>query len=199
MNNVIDSWKNEKVFKKQLELNRAQLNNQYPEHWLIFIQFLENFKHTNILDVGCGCGAYYELCKKHFPEIKYTGIDYSREAIDLAISTWNHNNFFVMDYRNLTTNFINEFDLIHMGAFLDVLPNGDEALEFILSLHPKNIYIARMKITESPSYKIIYRVYDEIDTYAYHHNKETIIKICNKYNYKINSFYDNVYLQKEGA
>lgn len=197
MNDVIDSWKNEKVFQKQLELNKTQLNGQYPEHWLVFIKLLDYYKNSSILDIGCGCGAYYALCKKHFPDMYYTGTDYSTEAIDIAKKEWNYENFIVMDYKDLTRDFISKFDLIHMGAFLDVLPNGDEVLEFILSLNPKNVFIGRIKITDAPSHKVVYRAYDEIDTYAYYHNKEVIYYICNKYGYRTNLYYDNIYLNKE--
>lgn len=43
MDNVTNSWKNDKVFKKQLELNLKELSNEsnYPSHWRVFIFFLK--------------------------------------------------------------------------------------------------------------------------------------------------------------
>jgi len=83
MNSVINSWKNSNVFQSQLSLNLKELSseNMYPPHWLSFLGIVNTFQPKTMLDVGCGCGVYYELCKKHF-DIEYTGIDYAKEAIE---------------------------------------------------------------------------------------------------------------------
>lgn len=197
MNNVTDSWKNKNVFIKQLDLNLRELSNKnYPEHWLAFIQLINMEKPNSILDIGCGCGAYYELCRKEFPWLKYTGVDYSEEAITLASNKWSHSEFFVKDYKELTPEYVKQFDLIHLGALLDVLPNGDEALEFILSLGAKNVLIGRMKITDNPSHFETYTAYDEITTYAYYHNKTNFLDLCKKYHYIVKNINNNFYLTK---
>jgi trans-aconitate methyltransferase len=199
MSNVINSWKNNLVFQKQLKFNLNELIsvNNYPQHWIDFIRFIKEIKPKNILDIGCGCGAYYELCKIQFSNIEYTGIDYSKEAIQLAIKNWNYNNFFVKDYQDLNKEYIDKFDLIHLGAVLDVLPNGDEALEFILSLSAKNIIIGRMKVSEKPSYYETYTAYDEIITYSYSHNLNNFIDLCSKYDYDIYNSNNNYLLVKK--
>jgi trans-aconitate methyltransferase len=198
MKNVIDSWKNKEVFLKQLNFNLNEIlcTDNYPEHWKSFIVLLDNFKNKKILDIGCGCGTYYQICKKHFPHIEYTGIDYAEEAISLAKSVWNYDNFYVKNYTDLTPDYVRSFDLIHLGAVLDVLPNGDEALEFILNLSANNILIGRMKLTDKESYYEIYQAYGEIETCAYYHNKQKFIDIAKQYNYCIYNIEDNFYLKK---
>jgi trans-aconitate methyltransferase len=198
MTNVINSWKNNNVFKKQLQLNLIELTNKttYPSHWNAFISFIEEINPKTILDVGCGCGSFYKLCNIEFPDVKYEGIDYSIDAIELAIKTWSYNNFSVKDYLLLTKDEISTYDVIHLGAILDILPNGDEALDFLLSLEPKNVIIGRMKITDKPSYYETYLAYDEIMTYSYHHNKENFLKICGKYDYQLKNINNNFYLYK---
>ena len=84
-----------------------------------------------------------------------------------------------------------------MGALLDVLDNGDEALEYILSLSPKNILIGRMKITDKNSYYTTYKAYDEITTCAYYHSKNNFLHLCEKYDYSIHNINDNFYLIKK--
>jgi trans-aconitate methyltransferase len=198
MGGVTNSWKNDKVFKKQLELNIKELSNKsnYPSHWIAFISLLKKTKPKTMLDIGCGCGAYYELCRREISDLNYTGMDYSQEAIDLAIKYWSYTGFIVKNYVSLTKEFIGEFDLIHLGALLDVLPNGDEALEFILSLEPKNVLIGRMKLTNEPSFYETYTAYDEIVTCAYHHNRNTFVQLCEKYDYEIMNIENNYYLTK---
>jgi len=192
----INSWKNKNVFKKQLDLNINELSNSYPQHWLDFIKFIKQENPKTILDIGCGCGSYYELCNREFTDIKYTGIDYSLDAIELAKNKWNHNEFYVKDINELSSEYIKEFDIIHMGALLDVLPNGDEVLENILKLLPKKLLIGRMELTDKPSYYETYKAYDEIITYKYYHNKENLIYLCGKYDYIISNINNNYLFKK---
>ena len=197
MNDLENAWKDDTtIFHKQLELNLEELEGNYPEHWNIFINLVDRFSPKNILDIGCGCGAYYELCKRHF-DVEYTGIDYSEHAIQLAKSHWGHERFFVKDYKGLTPEDVDGFDLLHVGAMLDVLPNGDEALEFILSLSPQALLIGRMKLTTVESYYNVYTAYDAITTCEFYHNKNNFSKLCSKYNYSIHQASDSFYMRSE--
>ncbi len=203
MNNFKNDWiNNEAVFHHQLELNLKQIATMgdYPQHWLIFIDFVNRFEPRNILDIGCGCGVYYELCKKHL-NVQYTGIDCSEDAAKLAIETWNYDNFFAKGYEELTAEYIEQFDLIHAGAMLDVLPNGDEALEFLLSLSPKAFLIGRVKLTDKPSYYETFTAYnDSIFSYRFYHNETNFLQLCAKNNYIVHHQgergVDNFYLRK---
>jgi trans-aconitate methyltransferase len=199
MDNVINSWKNNNVFKKQLELNIKELSNEqyYPSHWKAFLVLLKQNNPKSILDIGCGCGAYYALCNRELNGLIYTGMDYSEDAINLAKNYWSYNGFIVKNYLDLTKEFVNDYDLLHLGALLDVLPNGDEALEFILSLEPKNVLIGRVKLTNKPSFYETYTAYDEITTCAYYHNKENFMLSCKKYGYEIINIENNFYLKKK--
>ena len=192
-----DSWKNKEVFKNQLELNQQQLNDQYPVHWNHFIDILLHLKTSNLLDIGCGVGEICDICSKRFlnypdnvptcneclqnPSIRrqrsrnstpiaFLFEDYSEEAINIAQEHWPSHTWYVKDYNQITPDFVKAYDTIHAGAFLDVLPNGDEVLRLLLGLDVKNVFIGRAKITEKPSYFETYTAYNKITTYAYHHN-----------------------------
>lgn len=196
------SWKNNKnVFKKQLSLNLKELNSisNYPEHWRDFLVILNKTFINTLLDIGCGCGAYYQLIHRHHKNIDYTGLDYSNEAIELAKKTWNYKNFFVRDFWTLNTEYIANYDLIHTSAVFDVMSNGDEALEFLLDLRPKKLIISRMAFTKDnkSSYYETYLAYEELLTYKYYHNIDSFLSICNKYNYKISQFNSNILLYNE--
>jgi len=199
MSNVSDSWKDSDVFIKQLELNKKELQsvNSYPLHWVAFIALLKANSPTNMLDVGCGCGAMSELIRYHFIDMEYYGIDYSEKAITLAKKTWGNDNFAVMDYKSLTEDYVAKFDLLHLSALLDVLPNGDEALEFILSISPSSVLIARMKLTGKESYYETYEAYGEITTCAYYHNKANFLSLCDEYGYSVSNIENNFYLKRK--
>jgi len=184
MYDFIDNWRSSELFKKQLNLNLTEISHEsrYPFHWNEFIPFIKEINPSSILDVGCGCGVYYKLCKLHFPNIKYTGVDYSEEAISLAKETWKYDNFFTMDYKDLTKVYLENFDLLYLGGLLPVLPNADEALEYIISLDPKHVLISKITFTESSSFYSTYKAYD-VTTYDFKHNKQNFLDLCSKNNY----------------
>lgn len=191
-----DTWKNPIVFEKQLILNLKELDS-YPQHWIDFIDLISSIntkKISSILDIGCGCGTYYHLCKTHFLNITYTGIDYSNDAVEIAKKQWKYDKFFEYDFWSLTPNYLSEFDIIHCGALLDVLPNADTALEKLLSMQPKNILLGRVKVTNKDSHFTQYTAYDAIETYAYYHNIGGLRKLFNKYNYSILNQINDSYL-----
>jgi trans-aconitate methyltransferase len=197
MSNFINNWKNKKVFEKQLELNKSEFNNSYPQHWFDFLNTIKSLNISSILDVGCGSGIYYKLCKKELPNINYFGVDYSIDAIKIAKREYSETNFDVKSINDLTEDYLNQFDLIHLGAVLDVLPNGDEVFERILNLKPKKLFIGRIKFTHTPSNYIEYKAYDEIMTYEYRHNLTNFTNLSKKYNYTIKFESNNVLLTYE--
>jgi trans-aconitate methyltransferase len=192
------SWDNQSVFAKQLELNLSELSspNSYPPHWFDFINLAKTVSPTNILDVGCGCGAFFRICELHFPDSNYKGCDFSEHAIKLAKQQWGDFAFFKANLFDLSKESVNEYDLIHFGAILDVLPNGDEALDFIFSLNIQNFIIGRMKLTEKESFYNTYTAYNEIVTCEYFHNINNLESSLVKYNYSIKRLGDSFLLSK---
>ena len=182
----VDSWKNKSVFEDQLALNEKELFN-YPPHWNYFLNATHRAagEHSSILDIGCGAGVYHELCKKHFPNIKYMGMDYSEEAVEIAKQKWGGDCWKVGSYTEVTAADAASFDILHAGALLDVLPNGDEALEFLLTLGFKNIILGRVKLTDQESHFSVYEAYNKIQTYAYYHNKGNLIDMIRDAKYVI--------------
>jgi len=181
----VDSWKNRNVFLKQLAHGLTQLSqddNNMPDHWKKFCTIIESEKPKSMLDVGCGCGLYYSLMNRKFPDIKYFGVDYSEDAVEIAKDAWNKNVFEVMDFWKLNKKIVSEYDLIHLGALLDIFPNWDEALNFILSLGPKFVIISRVEYSSDDEITM-YSAYDEIVTYKSKHSKSKFLKIVSDNNY----------------
>lgn len=196
MTDLNSSWQNNKeVFDLQLKLNLDQLShkNNYPIHWKDFLNLLENTNIYTLLDIGCGCGAYHKLLKDNYSYIQYTGIDYSDDAIAIAKSTWKYNNFFVKDFWSIDKDYISNYDAIHLGAVLDMMTNGDEAIEFLFTLQPRKIIFSRMEFTKKNSYYEEYLAYDKVSTSKYRHSIEIFSKLCSTYKYKIN-YYNTVLL-----
>jgi len=184
MTEHINTWKNKEIFQEQLGLNKLQLDNNYPPHWSGFLSLMKTIEDKkNLLDVGCGCGSFYSLCKKEFSNLGYFGIDYSEDAINLAKSEFCKDSFEVKDVNDLTKEYINKFDVFVMNGLLACLPNGDEVLENFLKLGPKNLIVSRINFTDSKSHYNVYQAYDKIKTYEFHHNRENFDNILKKYGY----------------
>lgn len=194
--NLIDSWKNSKVFKKQLDFNLNELKSveTYPDHWKLSLSILEQVKPSSILDVGCGCGSFYKVCKDNIPSVTYFGCDYSEDAISLAKETWDSDNFFVKDATELDGDDAKKYDLLYASALMDVSPDGDSMLKHIVSLGFDRILLSRVKMTNQESYYETYSAYEEIETCSYHHNLNNLIDIFSKYNYNYQIISDHIYL-----
>jgi len=189
MDDLKNAWKKRSVFEKQLLLNQQELNNAYPEHWKSFLSALERLNLNNIpttlRDIGCGCGAYSELLARHYSFINYVGYDYSEEAILLARQTWPKASFEVLDYKGLTPGHFENDEIIHASGLHNILPNGDECMDFLLGLNPKSAIFERILLTEEPSYCKTYLAYDEITTYYFFHNRNSLYSMFRKYQYEV--------------
>lgn len=196
--NFLDSWKEKEVSKKQLELNLLELSDKskYPHHWWVFLNLIKEKNIKSVYDLGCGVGVYYKLLKDNQPNVLYKGADYSNNAIDVAIEHWKVDCFETKDLWDLKSFDLQDYELLHMGALLDVLPNGDEALDYILSINHNKIFISRIIMTKDISNYSIYDAYDTIKTYSYKHNQKQLILMFEKHNYSFEFIQNNIFLYK---
>ena len=193
MHKHIDSWKQSRsTFEQQLERNIYELNTSYPPHWINFISVVESSPDIKrVVDVGCGAGVYHNLCEKL--KVEYVGYDYSRDAIEIAESTWG-GNFNCLNYKDLTEEHILDTDLVVANALFDVLPNGNEALETLLKLKPKRLLAQRVRLTQNDSYFEEYSAYD-IMTYKFFHDSDELFGTikANNYSFDYVNLYENVF------
>ena len=198
--NHLDSWKNDAVASKQLDLNKTELiSHNYPPHWEFILQHIAPIVtiDTKVLDIGCGTGSMCKLlvdnvgvCPKN-----YTGVDYSEQAINLAKQNY-EGDFLVMNYKDLSPCYVSGFDIVISSALTNVLPNGDECLEFILSLQSKALFLLKILTTSGVSHYTEYMAYDIIPTYRYEHNINNLADLVNRYHYNILGSTDtNFYLK----
>lgn len=194
-NNFENSWKNKTVFQEQLKLNLKELDARHaPSHWRALLDFFEiiqkvfipkttkwPFNPIKFLDIGCGCGAVSKLIHEYYPEIKYTGMDYASEAIEIATKNWPFADFIEKDYRDLTKEEIDKYDVVHACSLHNVLQNGDEAIDFTLSLKPRLLILGKILTTHTESYYETYKAYNLITTYKFFHNYQKLRKKICKY------------------
>lgn len=184
---IAESWQvATKTFSEQAKLNSKELENEksYPDHWKDCFDVVSRLKCKTFLDIGCGAGGIFRLFKKSNLEIDYKGFDYSPEAIKIALEYGHIKNFFQYDFWQLNVNLITPFDLLYAGALFDVMPDGDKAIEYLLSLQPKWILIGRPRFTDKRSYNESYIAYDSVKTVKHYHNIRWFQNTLESFKYK---------------
>ena len=179
-------WKeaSTKAFQQQFALNLRELNDP-PTHWRFFLEELGRIRGAlRIVDIGCGVGSFSKLLRMWYGDIGYIGYDYSDAAIKTAEAMWEGFGIFEeKDYNDLSDDDMQPGDVIVANALCDVLPDGDECFDHILSLGVKNVIFLRVRTTEKESYYEEYEAYGEINTYAFYHNENKLDEIIKKHGY----------------
>ena len=167
----IDSWKNcKEAFRRQLALNKKQLEGDFHPHWNNFVKILKKETPKRVVDIGCGVGCYYPICRDL--KIDYIGYDYSFHATDLADEAWGWSGTFIpARYEEITSKDIKEGDLVVANGLIDILPNGDECLKHLLSISADRLLLQRIRMTDKPSHATNYSAYD-ITVYEFRYNEE---------------------------
>jgi len=88
-------------------------------------------KEQSIADVGCGTGHLLEYLKREFGFSKATGLDYSSEAIKVAMKKFPHFDFYEFD---IYKTWHEKFDLIFCTEVLEHLLYPEEALASLISI-----------------------------------------------------------------
>jgi trans-aconitate methyltransferase len=170
MNTTSEEWKNSSLPSKQLDLNLYQLSKKdnYPPHWNSFLDIMKEI-NTNLTfyDFGCGVGSTYELLNRNNVKINYIGLDFSEAMIECAKKTWGTDNFYIRDFHN--TEFEIKNQIIYCNGLLDVLPNGEEALDKILKMNAKYVILNRLNFGEKEMVET-YKAYDTITCIKYTFN-----------------------------
>ena len=141
-----DNWKNSSIPQQQLNLNLRQLSDKkkYAPHWNDFLSLIKLVKVETVYDLGCGVGSLYKLMKDNDLSIKYVGIDFSESMIELAKKTWNSQDFYVDDFRNLKRDFSQA--VIYASGLLDILPDGIRELDTLLNYKAKYVLYTNYKV-----------------------------------------------------
>ena len=114
----------EKIFIKfcptlYLGLTRAQDSNDRFLFGSNFIKKNSNSNDIKILDVGCGSGNFYAYVKSLFPEIKYTGLDFDSEKMELK--KFKNDNFKIISHDLRKDWFYGEFDFVWSSEVIEHL------------------------------------------------------------------------------
>ncbi len=72
------------IYKDSQKYSEEGERSVYSRVWDEIVARIDKGRHTRILDIGCGPGQFAEYLLQRCPSIEYTGVDFSRVAIDAA-------------------------------------------------------------------------------------------------------------------
>lgn len=125
--NLSQSWKSKSLPARQWRLVESQLvdfgKGSPCQEFLIFLKAIDACRDAlansprSLLEIGCSSGYYGHVLKSKFPDINYTGVDYSESFINFGKLKYPDFDLRVGD----TTNLIfkdQEFDIVVSGCVL---------------------------------------------------------------------------------
>ena len=87
------AWDSKKIVN-YFSNNRSTFNSLYKGEKYLISKYIK--KNNSILDIGCAQGGMYNILKKRFPKIDYTGVDFNKKMIILAKKKYNKKFFFFL-------------------------------------------------------------------------------------------------------
>ena len=122
----LDNTWGSKSILKHIGDTRAKFNQLYKGEKYLISRFIKN--NDSVLDIGCGQGGLYEILNKKFKKIKYTGIDFNKQMIDLAKSNFPSGKFYWLTKKDYHRFFKKKFDVVIIFGILHLNPNWDRIL-----------------------------------------------------------------------
>lgn len=108
---LADSWKHPGIPEQQWEVVSTQISKFSHDGQVELFEVLcnsvviclEQLKDTstNLLEIGCASGYNGAVLQKRFPELSYTGVDFSKELISFGKSKFQHLDLQVQDATHL--------------------------------------------------------------------------------------------------
>ena len=163
---------------------------EYSDHIGVLKNLLDKIPTTekSLLDVGCGAAELSRV----FPEYFYFGADLENTIKDVSMVMHPDANFIIFDVYESpqSCNFIAEYDIVVMNAFIDVMQYPIKALENILMNAKKYVIIHRQEVDNNGSTRVVTN--PSYGGFTYHSiiNCNEFNKILEKYNFKILSTQD---------
>ncbi len=127
-----DNYTNENAYGedksslKYWENHRNKLDDLYPSEKYFLVHSLKSA--NSVLDVGCAAGGSFDFCREAKSNIKYTGIDISKELINIANKLHPEGLFFEYDGHKITFK-ENKFDLVFSIGVLHHLHHWREIIK----------------------------------------------------------------------
>jgi len=178
---IVQAWQAPEVAQAQLGLVRKELVNPLDvAPFRFFLETMQEMHETDLmprklLDVGCGVGHYSELLRRFYPEVEYTGIDFSESMIELAQAEFGNNGTFLAT--DLFDFDFTGFDTVLASSVADVTNEHMAYMNHIASRAEGTIIWHRVKASACPTYVELRPSYEKKLTYSVTYNQGTFVNL----------------------
>lgn len=180
---MTEAWKDDRLPEKQLALNRSELANAYPPHWVAMLACLQHVPAgLRLYDIGCGVGSTAQLLRQENRPYPYLGLDFSEAMIRVATEAWPFAEFVCEDYRTTSRTFRD--GILYCTGLLDILQDGCAGLRHLLARGSPYVLLNRVQIADRASLRV-YKAYDLIDCYSYTFAERDFLRIIREAGYRI--------------
>jgi hypothetical protein len=177
-------WLNKESYSKMLDGARGLIFPKLldSDHVGILNQLLVASNPQSLVDLGC-CSAEASLLAKNY---KYTGADLPDVIKNVSKVMHPELNYVEFDAYNSDFEFLQNYDVVLMNAFIDVLEKGDIVFNKVLK-NAKKVILHRQKIAE--------KTYCEIEdsygakSYRFYFGKSDFDKILKKHNFIVSHYF----------
>ena len=135
-----------------------------------------------LLDIGCGAAELSRL----YPNFYYTGADLPNIIKEVSMKMHPQNSYIPFDIYEDNPGFANDYDVIVMNAFIDVLQKPTLCLSKVLTEAPKYVILHRQAFSdkrETHLYK--YPSYGNVDSYQSVINRDEFSKLLDEKGFEI--------------
>ena len=149
--NIDICWANKESYLKMLDGARGIIFPRLldSDHVGILNELINLANPQNLIDLGC-CSAEASLLAKTY---KYTGADLAEVIENVSKIMHPELDYVAFDAYNSDFQFLKDYDVILMNAFIDVLENGDVVFDKILK-NSKKVILHRQSIADKTYYEI---------------------------------------------
>lgn len=129
------SWHDPDVARQMRALVETELGPGYEEHppYKYFFKAMDFLllpgwiaDDAKLCDAGCGVGHYSILTCRRYPQLKYTGFDFSPPMIEEAKKLCPKGEFFVADVKEMD---YSGYDVVLVSSVIEPLDNYREGLD----------------------------------------------------------------------
>ena len=128
---IIDSDWYDSAYKASSEYKQDFRKSVYLPVWSKITEEILRQGYKSILDIGCGNGQFAAALLDRCPDIRYSGVDFSKVAIQKAQERGLRCEFSCQNIFDIDNDHLNSFDLV---CCLEVLEHIDEDLKLLSAL-----------------------------------------------------------------
>jgi putative methyltransferase (TIGR04325 family) len=189
--NIIQQDKNTCWYSKGLAHSMSIMHAKWKkvdevENWIVLLKYLQYCKNNNaktILDLGCGAG-HHQKTEFIRNNLDYTGADLPNVIDTSSVKIYPEGKYISLDIYSDKIEFIKNFDIVLMNAFIDVIEFPLDILNKVLTYINKFVILHRQRLSDKKTYIEKHQSYNGF-TYISIINNNDFLQILEKNNIEI--------------